>query len=225
MVSSAHDGPALGPETRVRSGVFFTVPPSLPRGRHDIPRASVLDNHRERLMIAATELLAADGYGGIGVREVCARAAMSRAAFYNCFRDKDECVFTAYDRFIEVLIGRLTRRDAPDARRDTSIDRFVDAYLRTLQEDLVVARAFQVEMDALGRPARDRRRAALVGLAGVIRDDQIRAGGGGGAPLIAYIGVVYAVRQIVSDALDSELHPDLPALGPTLTPWASRLLG
>ncbi len=34
----------------------------------------------------------------------------------------------------------------------------IAAYLSVLEQDLVVARAFQVEMDALGRVARQRRR-------------------------------------------------------------------
>ena len=49
-----------------------------------------------------TELLAAGGYRSFGAREVAARAGVSLSAFYACFENKDECIFSGYDRFIEV---------------------------------------------------------------------------------------------------------------------------
>ena len=49
------------PSSSVTDGVFFTMPPVLSRGRHDLSRDDVLAIHRERLMIAATELLASEG--------------------------------------------------------------------------------------------------------------------------------------------------------------------
>lgn len=93
---------------RIASGLFFSVPDTLPRGRHGLSREQVAAAHRERLMIAATELMAAGGYRGVGVREVCARASVSAAAFYACFPDKEACIYAAYERFIGVLTDRLT---------------------------------------------------------------------------------------------------------------------
>ncbi|WP_099343872.1 MULTISPECIES: TetR/AcrR family transcriptional regulator [unclassified Actinoplanes] len=198
---------------RIASGVVFTTPPSLPRGRHELARDQVVAAQREKMLIAATELLAGAGYRGFGVREICARAAVSRAAFYDNFADKDACIHTAYDRFIEVLMSRL-------AAGAVSIDGFVTTYLQVLDSDRVAARAFQVEMDALGRPARRRRRAAIERLAALIaglRDAP-------GVPLNAHIGAIYALRQITSDALDAGGTPDLTALAPELTPWLTRML-
>lgn len=194
---------------RIASGVVFTTPPSLPRGRHELPREQVVAAQREKMLIAATELLAGSGYRGFGVREICARAAVSRAAFYERFADKDACVYAAYDRFIEVFLARLTGSD---------IAGFITSYLTTLDADPVSARAFQVEMDALGRPARQRRREAIERLAMTVRNQR------GGAPLSAYVGAIYALRQIASDALDSDDTPDLGSLAPELTPWLTRMV-
>ncbi|GAA2715184.1 TetR/AcrR family transcriptional regulator [Actinoplanes palleronii] len=190
---------------RIASGVVFTTPPSLPRGRHELTREQVSTAQREKMLIAATELLAGEGYRGFGVREICARAAVSRAAFYESFADKDACVYAAYDRFIEVFLARLAA-DAGTARDWAGVvGGFVTAYLGTLEWDRVAARAFQVEMDALGRPARQRRRQAVERLAGFIRDlrEQQFPGDGPAAPLSAFVGAIYALRQIASDALDS----------------------
>ena len=209
---------------RIVSGVVFTTPPDLPRGRHEMTREQVVAAQRERMLIAATELLAGSGYRGFGVREICARAAVSRAAFYECFAGKDACVFAAYDRFIAVFLYRLAAGDStdwPGCVRD-----FVTSYLTTLQCDLVAARAFGVEMDALGRAARERRRTALTRLAGFVRDlrEKRFPGTATAVPLSAYLGAIHALRQIAADALDTEPEPDLIALVPELSAWLCRML-
>ncbi|MFC4065447.1 TetR/AcrR family transcriptional regulator [Actinoplanes subglobosus] len=210
--------------TQITSGLVFTVPAGLPRGRHALDRDQIVDAQRERMLIAATELLAADGYRGFGVREICARAAVSRAVFYACFTDKDACVFAAYDRFIEVFLDRLAAVDGDDW--PACVRDFVASYLTTLESDPVTARAFQVEMDGLGRPARERRRAALTRLAGFVRDLRARRfpGTGDRVPFSAYLGAIHALRQIASDALDAAPEPDLSALVPELSGWLCRMV-
>jgi AcrR family transcriptional regulator len=208
--------------------VFFQVPVVLPRGRHNLSREQVLAAQRERLMASITELMAASGYGAVRVGAVAERAGVSRAAFYECFADKEACAFAAYDRFIDVLLGRLAASERSD-RWDEFMTGLLGAYLGTLAQDLVVARAFQVEMDAVGREARERRRAALLRFAEFLRSERERLAGRDPTlaplPLSAYLGVVYAVRQIASDALDGEESPGLLALVPELADWVNQLLG
>ena len=42
-------------------------------------------------------------------------------------------------------------------------------------------------------------------------------------PWTAYIGVVYAARQLASDALDTAAEPDLAELGADLRVWIADL--
>jgi AcrR family transcriptional regulator len=211
---------------RITSGVVFTTPPSLPRGRHVLSRDEVVAAQRERMLIAATELLAGVGYRGFGVREICARAAVSRAAFYECFADKDACVYAAYDRFIAVFLAHLADSGAAGADWPGCVRGFVASYLGTLQRDLVAARAFGVEMDALGRAARERRRAALTELAGFVRTlrSERFPGTGDRVPFSAYLGAIHALRQIAADALDSAPEPDLTSLVDELSGWLCRMV-
>jgi AcrR family transcriptional regulator len=206
----------------VRDGVFFTLPDALPRGRHKLTREQVSDAQRERMLAAVTELLAAHGYRGFGVGDVASRAGVSLGTFYRCFDSKDACVFAGYDRFTEVLLRRMAAVDVPDHNRAALTAALIGAYLETLQQDLVVARAYQVEIDALGPPARARRRDALTLFATHIRDRVARSGDDE-LPWTAYIGVVYAARQLASDALDTTAEPDLAALGADLQVWLSDL--
>jgi AcrR family transcriptional regulator len=211
---------------RISDGVFFSIPATLPRGRHELTREQVLAVQRERLMIALTELMATRGYEPIGIRDVAARAGVSSAAFYECFADKRECVFAAYDRFIGVLLERLAQAATQRTTWDGWVLAMIRAYLDTLQQDLVVGRAFQVEMDAVGSEARERRRIALHGLADLIRAERERLwpADRDALPQTAYVGVVYAVRQIACDALDRDPHPDLHALAPELASWVGETL-
>ncbi len=194
----------------VREGVFFTTPPALPKGRHGLSHDEVLTRQRERLMIATTELLAAGGYRGLGVRDVSTRAHVSQPSFYECFADKDACVFAAYDRFLAVLTERmLTSVDTPTRTPwEEVVSSVVHAFAGTLEADPVVGRAFMLELEGLGRPARERRRSSIRSMAMLLKTERDRHWpGAAGVPLSAYAAGVYAMRQLTADQLD-EPGPD-----------------
>lgn len=206
---------------RVKPGVFFGAPVRLPRGPHSLPRQHVLGAQRERLMAGMTELMAERGYGRVSIGEVATRSGVSRSAFYECFADKDACAFAAYDRFIDVLLTALAERAVVAIDWDGVIVGLLEGYLGTLQQDLVVARAFQVEMDTVGPKARDRRRSALRRIAAFVREQHQRRLAedstlASARPEEVYLGVVYAARQLACDALDEEAEPDLLSLVPKL---------
>ncbi|MDQ0801446.1 M28 family peptidase [Arthrobacter sp. SLBN-112] len=218
----AAGGTPAGVPSKVTDGVFFSVPPELPHGRHRIARDLIENAHRERLMIAATELLASKGYRDFGIREICKDASVSQTAFYVCYEDKDACIFAAYQRFIDVLTDQLTASAEPQDRAIDTIAAFVENYVDALQRDLVTARAFQVEMETLGYPARSIRRRALAGLAHTLAYQL--AHNGIDVSKAATLSAVYAMRQTVSDALDEQTHPDLLALVPETTGWVTRMI-
>ncbi|CAB4916287.1 unannotated protein [freshwater metagenome] len=220
-MSTAHDAPGTTPIASVRDGLFFTLPEPLPVGRHKLSADHVGAAQRERLLAACCELMAAHGYRGFGIGDVARRARVSLGAFYRCFDGKDACVFAGYDRFIEVLIARLTGLDVEGMSRPRIAAELVDTYLDVMQQDVVVARAFQVEIDALGAPARERRRTSLTLLARYLQE--LAGGEDDDLPWSAYLGGVYAVRQLAVDALDEEPRPDLSRLGADLRPWLEDL--
>ncbi len=106
----------------------------------------------------------------------------------------------------------------------------LNAYFGLMEDDPVVARAFQIEIDALGVPARRRRRIALRRIAEFISFAQRQMMDEEGRtvlhrPLSAYVGVVYACRQIAIDTLEQEPEqPPLRALVPELASWAAASL-
>jgi AcrR family transcriptional regulator len=211
----------------IKNAVFFTLPEDLPKGRHSLARDQILLAQKERMLIGMTELLAAEGYKGFNAGDIAKRAGVSLRAFYECFDDKEACVFAGYDRFIQALLNRMMAVKLDGVERTELVRNIVSAYLDTMQSDLVVARAYQVEIDALGEVARARRRQSLTLFAMFIQQAVVKSAQGGLVPpsltRSAYIGVVYAVRQLVSDAIESELNPNLKALNDDLAPWLNDI--
>ena len=176
-------------------------------------------------MAAFTELVADRGLAAVTVTDVVAHASVSRAAFYACFDDLPACADAAYERFISVLLTRLAAAMDPTAHWHDFVESAIRAYLETLQADIVVTRALQIEMDAAGKAARLRRRLALEQIADVIasRHAQLREQDPtvGALPEKAHLGHVYAVRQFACDALESDPDPDLLALVDPTVRWVA----
>jgi AcrR family transcriptional regulator len=215
---------------RVTPGVIFSSPAALPRGRHRLSREDVLLAQRERIMIAFTELIAARGYWSVTVGDVVARAGVSRQAFYRCFADREALAIASYERYIDVLLARVAGGLTTTNERGPWLESAVDTYLATLQADLVSARAYLIEQDAAGAPARLRRRRALARFADVIhvRYEEFRTTDPelGPLPRSAHLSAIYAIRQLACDALDESDRPDLLELAPDIMIWlTARDLG
>lgn len=131
----------------------------LPRGRHGIPRETVVRDQRDRILAAMAEAMAAHGYVGTSVAAVIKRAGVSRETFYEQFRSKEDCFEAAYERAVEQLIARIqdTLRPPTDAPAEPPIGALLDAYLDGLAAEPAYARLFLVEVYAAGPKAIARR--------------------------------------------------------------------
>jgi hypothetical protein len=82
-------------------------------------------------------------------------------------------------------------------------------------------------MDAVGASARERRRDALARIATFIKAESERLGKGDSAfqrrPFSVFLGAVYAIRQLASDALDRH-ETALLRLAPDLNVWLTDTL-
>ncbi len=214
----------MGPT--ITDGVFFRTPPALPRGRHSVEREVIVAAQRERLLIAAVELTAAEGFRGFGIRELCRAASVSQSVFYEHFADKDECVFGVYRRFIEVIVTRMRSAAAVETTWDHYLETFVATYFEALNLDRLVARASIVEMDALGRTGRALRRDSIRGIAVVLHDawHQLNPDRADDLSLTAVVAVTNMARQAAVDSLDATPDADLRDLIPIVAPLVIRAL-
>jgi AcrR family transcriptional regulator len=206
---------------------IFTPTAPLPHGPHGLSRAEVAESQRMRLMAAFTELLAERGYAAITVGELARRAAVSRAAFYEHFADKEACLLAAYDRFATALVAAMAVQ-ARDAGWEDFIEGTLTGYLGALEGDPIAARAFIVEMDGAGPTARRRRRDAIHGFAALLaeRHAAIRAREPslGALPERVYLGLALGVRELVREALESEPAPALTRLAPDIVVWITAMV-
>lgn len=138
----------------------------LPRGRHALPHAEVVEAQRGRMMSAMAEAMMDKGYVGTTVADVIAGAGVSRETFYQRFGSKLDCFMSSFEAASEVLFARLAERSGVDATLDLDhstsspiarFDRLFGEYLETLAIEPAYARVFLVEVYAAGPDAIARR--------------------------------------------------------------------
>jgi AcrR family transcriptional regulator len=126
-----------------------------------LPREVEGLSQRDRLLWSMVRVVAEKGYDGVTVANVVARAGVSRTTFYDEFSNKDECLFAAYDRVIDVLIHYVEEAYRSDAEWPGRVRAGLDALLRALAAEPEVARMAAVEFPAAGPEAHQRYRDAL----------------------------------------------------------------
>jgi AcrR family transcriptional regulator len=143
----------------------------LPRGRHGLSRAFVVQNQRERILSSLAEICAAKGYPATTVEDVTALAGVSRRTFYDLFADKEACFLEAYDMIVERALDQT--RGAFSAGGPDWPQRIASG-LRALIElfaaEPALARLVIVEVLAAEGPALERRDAALTRFAAFFED-------------------------------------------------------
>ena len=200
--------------------------PPLPRGRHAAPREVVWESQRGRLLSAMAEVVASKGYGTVAVRDVIARAGVSRKTFYEQFDNKEQCFLAAYDAGVVSMleaIGDAIRAAAPDgplavARAGTA------RYLDTLAANPAFARTFLVEVTAAGPAALERRSRAHERFAALLATSARAAGGPAGTPSWVFRACVGAINELVTDHVMARGAATLPDLLDPLVEIETALL-
>ncbi|RMI34164.1 TetR/AcrR family transcriptional regulator [Nocardia stercoris] len=140
----------------------------LPRGRHGLPRAVVVQSQRDRILAGMAEAMVEHGYVGTSVAVILKRAGVSRETFYEQFRSKEDCFDAAYERAVELLMAHIQEQAGaqPAGLGEfggtplEQIDLLLGAYLEGLASEPAYARLFLVEVYAVG-PAAIARRALM----------------------------------------------------------------
>jgi AcrR family transcriptional regulator len=105
---------------------------------------------REELVDAAVRAIRAHG-AGVGMDEVAAEAATSKAAVYRYFADRGDLYLAVCTRVTERLVGQLSAALAPEQEPRHQLAAAIDAYLRVIEADPDVYR-FVVARPVADRP-------------------------------------------------------------------------
>src|SRR6188472_1600167 len=126
------------------------APSRLPRGRHALAPEEVLRDQRQRLLAAVPAVAAERGYEAMSVADIVKRAAVSRNAFYENFRDKQDCVAIAHEAGHERLFEVLSLPCYEGATLRERVEHSLAAALDALASEPDLARFLFVEAPSAG---------------------------------------------------------------------------
>jgi AcrR family transcriptional regulator len=129
--------------------------------RPGLPREIEGLSCEQRILWATVRLVAEKGFDSVTVFDVTKRADVSRAAFYELFESKDECLFAAYEKVLDALVEYVSRAYEGDGPWPLRIRRAMQACLEACSAEPEVARMTTVDAPAARPEAQHRYRDAL----------------------------------------------------------------
>jgi AcrR family transcriptional regulator len=200
---SSPTGYRLG--TKARQGIFSI----------NFDRAETLTGKRQRILQGMLKAVGTHGYERTTVQDAIAEAGVYRQAFYDSFRDKEDCYLQALDAGSAWV--ELAMRDAAagqTAWRDR-LNGALKGLLGFLDEQPAVGRALLVEVHAAGPRAVAKRTEAMARASSMV--DLAREESGDLAPAISAEAVVAGILAVLHSRLASDQTSGYLQLLPELT--------
>jgi AcrR family transcriptional regulator len=122
----------------------------LPAGRSDLPEPLVAHSQRERILTAMAEACAEKGYGATTIADICEPAGVSRATFYELFKDKEDCLQASMELSLADAMGRIVEVYSPDKPWATMVRDASATFLELLATRPDFARMALIEAPAAG---------------------------------------------------------------------------
>lgn len=199
----------------------MSATPPVPRGRHAPPLEVRRGVQRERLLSAAADVFARQGYAEATAEAVAREAGMSKATFYEHFSNKEECIMAVFDDYASYVLTRLAQSvdgEFPNYRE--RVRARVRSFFETVLERRNAAQTMLVEIIGAGPVAAERRDAILDVIADAIYRDNQEAAPKYGAPRYAsrddaFVCVI-AVAELISRQLRTGKPEDLDELEPVI---------
>lgn len=212
--------------------------PGLPRGRSRLPMETVRARQRDRLLRAVIAAVAATGFHEVTVSDIVSRARVSRAAFYAHFSDRQDCFLAATREGGQLMfdhVRAVTREVPPGTSPEGTLRAAMTAFLGFLAAEPAFARAFYIDMPAVGPRALSRIDAALRRFAEMTHTWHERARSGHpdwpAVPSVAYVALAGATSELVRAEVQAGNTETIISLTDTLValhlavlaarPWSS----
>jgi AcrR family transcriptional regulator len=122
----------------------------LPAGREDLPEPLVAHSQRERILTAMAKACAAKGFGAVTITDIVEGAGVSRATFYELFKDKDDCLQASMELSLADAMGRIVEIYSPDKPWATMVRDAAATFLELLATRPDFARMALIEAPAAG---------------------------------------------------------------------------
>jgi AcrR family transcriptional regulator len=200
----------------------------MPPGRHLVPRDFVVQNQRERMLLATAELVAERGYQKATIELIAKTARVALSTFYEQFSSKEECFLAAFDETADAAaeaFAALLDAEQPWAEQ---ISAALEIFLEMVSNEPARARLVIVESQAAGGAALRRYQALLERVAPKLREGREHNPRAGRLPdglEVAIVGgLAWLVHQRLVAGRDAEIKGLLPEmLQVTLTPYVGEV--
>jgi AcrR family transcriptional regulator len=203
-------------------GEGFKRGSQLPRGRHGLPRETVVESQQSRILDSMIEAVATRGFQETRVADVVEGAGVARKTFYDHFADKQDCFLAAYDqvsaRIFETASAAFNER--PDAPWPERIRLSMAALLELLAGWPDGARFAIVEVHAAGPKALVRRDAALRRFTELV--DAGRTESSLELPGMTSVAIVGGINELLYSEILHGATANLPARLPDIVYWVTQ---
>jgi len=122
----------------------------LPAGRGDLAEPLIAHSQRERILVAMADSCAAKGFNATTISDIVEPAGVSRATFYELFKDKEDCFHASMEVALADAMGRIVAVYSPDKPWATMVRDAAAAFLDLLASRPSFARMALVEAPSSG---------------------------------------------------------------------------
>ena len=203
------------------------IPPQspIPRGRHAPPLKFRLEVQKQRLFEAAATVFSRVGYAEASAEAISREAGMSKATFYEHFKNKEECLVALFGYAAEAFGDALTEASSGggldfEARHRAGLS----AILSGIEANPALAQAMLVETVGAGPRVAELRDGALSAIAEVMYEQTVRAAERGGGPAYASADDAFAIVGASFELISRQLRTGHPERVTDLQPLIERLI-
>lgn len=122
----------------------------LPSSRQDLDQPLVAHSQRERILISMSRACAQKGYRATTIADIVEPAGVSRATFYELFKDKEDCLRASMELSLADAMGRVAAIYSPQKAWAQMVVENTEAFLDLLASRPAFARLALVEAPAAG---------------------------------------------------------------------------
>lgn len=168
----------------------------------------------QRILRGMLEAVGAEGYERTTVQSALDRSGIYRQAFYDTFRDKEDCYLAALDVGVEWVEAEMRGAAAGATDWRGKLRGALGGLLRFLDDEPDIGRALLVEVHAAGPRAVEKRTAAMERASALM--DGGREESDGSAPAISGEAVVAGILAVLHARLAAGQSDDFVRLLPEL---------
>jgi AcrR family transcriptional regulator len=182
------------------------------------PREESQRSQRERLFGALVAISSEKGYEATRIGDLVKLAGVSRAAFYDHFADKQECLLAAVEALIAPTL-EIVERAGSAARGEERMRRSVDAFLGLIASQPAAAKVCFIEIYAAGAAGEAEVERALDIFERFSASQFEHIPGREGMPPQMVRALIGGLQKVIQKRLYNEEAEQLPGLSGQIADW------